>query len=60
MNISSSGLFKDFARPVLQPEPDRNWPSYTPLGIMYSITQYLLNRSKLEVSHVNISNPTES
>lgn len=60
MNISGSDLFKDFARPILQPEPGDNWPSYTPLGIMQAITRWFMNHSKIDVYHVKLSNPSES
>ncbi|KAF7551961.1 hypothetical protein G7046_g7565 [Stylonectria norvegica] len=70
MNISDSMLFKNFARPILQhnnhnnstSNSSNNQPSRSPHsspGIMDTVIQYLINRSRLEVSRVKISNPTE-
>ncbi|CAM1503878.1 Fc.00g014690.m01.CDS01 [Cosmosporella sp. VM-42] len=58
MNVAGSALFKDFARPILQYGNVHGLP-YSPPSTMDSIIQYLLNRSKLEVTRVRISNPTE-
>lgn len=64
MLIGNSKLFLTYARPVLQDlAPDNpDDPSATMAeapGIMDSIIQYLINRSRLDVSLVKITDATE-
>lgn len=60
MHIADSQLFKTFARPVLRDSYEANAASSAPKpGIMDSIVQYLMGRSKLEVSQVKIEDATE-
>lgn len=61
MNISNSALFKEFARPILQPgnNIDEKRGVRSSPGIMDSIMRYLLKRSHVEVQRVKISHPTE-
>lgn len=65
MNITGSNLFKDFARPILQPEyyananEKENYSLFPSFGIMDSAIRYLLKRSHVDVQRVRISKPTE-
>ncbi|KAF5575570.1 ubiquitin ligase (Hul4) [Fusarium pseudocircinatum] len=59
MIISSSPLFKQYARTALDSgNRDRRAP-YSPLGITDAIVQHLLDLSKLQVTRFKISNATE-
>lgn len=60
MIISNSKLFRQFARPVVRPscEPQAGESSRKP-GIMDSIVEYVMNRSKLEVSLIKITDANE-
>ncbi|KAG8669856.1 hypothetical protein FPOAC2_09197 [Fusarium poae] len=60
MNISDSPLFKKFARPVLVPEPHRGRAFYSPLNIVDTFVQHLLDTAKLETTQFKISNATEN
>ncbi|KAM0489934.1 hypothetical protein ACHAP8_012079 [Fusarium lateritium] len=60
MNISDSPLFKEFARPVLVPEPHRGRAFYSPLNIVDIFVQHLLDTAKLETTQFKISNATET
>lgn len=63
MLIGNSKLFLSYARPVLRdPLPENaDTPAATMAtpGIMDSIIQYLINRSRLDVSLVRITDATE-
>lgn len=60
MNIADSNLFKDFARPILQPEYANQKTSYLPsFGIMDSVIRYLVKRSNVDVQRVKISKATD-
>ncbi|KAF5232155.1 hypothetical protein FAUST_8874 [Fusarium austroamericanum] len=59
MNISDSPLFKEFARPILIPEPRRSRAFYSPLIIVDTFVQHLLDTAKLETTQFKISNATE-
>lgn len=60
MLIANSQLFKTYARPVLQdPPPDSTATISEAPGIMDSIIQYFINRSRLDVSLVRITEATE-
>ncbi|KAM0553896.1 hypothetical protein ACHAPJ_007242 [Fusarium lateritium] len=60
MNISDSPLFKEYARPVLNPEAGRGRAFYSPSGILDTVVQYLLDLAKLEVARFKISDATEN
>ncbi|KAF4965536.1 hypothetical protein FSARC_6667 [Fusarium sarcochroum] len=60
MNISDSPLFKEYARPVLNPEARRGRAMYSPLGILDTTIQYLLDLAKLEVTRFKISDAAEN
>ncbi|KAL4723313.1 hypothetical protein ACLX1H_009803 [Fusarium chlamydosporum] len=60
MNISDSPLFKEFARPILVPEPRRGRAFYSPLTIVDTFVQHLLDTAKLEATRFKISNATEN
>ncbi|RGP59965.1 ubiquitin-protein ligase hul4 [Fusarium sporotrichioides] len=60
MNISDSPLFKEFARPILVPEPRRGRAFYSPLIIVDTFVQHLLDTAKLETTHFKISDATEN
>ncbi|RGP71603.1 hypothetical protein FLONG3_7095 [Fusarium longipes] len=60
MNISDSPLFKEFARPILIPEPRRGRAFYSPLSIVDTFVQHLLDNAKLETTLFKISNATEN
>lgn len=60
MNISNSTLFKAFARPVLRQLNDPGGEDTPPQpSIMDAIVQYLFDRSRLRVSLVEITDPSE-
>ncbi|KAF4983751.1 hypothetical protein FZEAL_903 [Fusarium zealandicum] len=59
MNISDSDLFKDYARPVLNPDPRPGGVRCPPFGIMDTVMQHLLGLAKLQVSRIKISNATQ-
>jgi hypothetical protein len=59
MNISDSPLFKEFARPILVPEPRRGRAFYSPLSIVDTFVQHLLDTAKLETTRFKISNATD-
>lgn len=64
MIVGNSKLFLSYARPVLQDlaadNPDETSATMAEApGIMDSIIQYLINRSRLDVSLVKITNATE-
>lgn len=61
MSLGNSDLFKAFARPALQlyyNNPDDPGDARQP-AIMDTIIQYLLNRTRLEVSLVRITDATK-
>ncbi|KAK7430547.1 hypothetical protein QQZ08_002839 [Neonectria magnoliae] len=60
MNISDSALFKDYARPILQPVTSQATLGRPPPGIMDSVLQRLVNYAKLDVSRISISHATEN
>ncbi|KPM37207.1 hypothetical protein AK830_g9373 [Neonectria ditissima] len=59
MNVSDSALFKEFARPILQPGTSHAMLGRSPPGIMDSVLQRLIDRASLELSRISISHATE-
>ncbi|KAF5648118.1 ubiquitin ligase (Hul4) [Fusarium tjaetaba] len=59
MIISSSPLFKQYARTALDSENRNRRAPYSPLGIADAIVQHLLDLARLQVTRFKISNATE-
>ncbi|KAF5699307.1 ubiquitin ligase (Hul4) [Fusarium mundagurra] len=59
MVLSSSPLFKQYARKALDSESRNRRTPYSPLGIADTIVQHLTDLAKLQVTRFKISNATE-
>ncbi|RFN46401.1 ubiquitin-protein ligase (hul4) [Fusarium flagelliforme] len=59
MSISNSPLFKEFARPILVPEPSQGRASYSPFGLVDTFVKHLLDTAKLQSTRFKISNATK-
>ncbi|KAG5748215.1 hypothetical protein H9Q70_009111 [Fusarium xylarioides] len=59
MIISSSPLFKEYARTALDSGNRNRRAPYSPLGIADTIVQHLLDLVKLQITRFKISNATE-
>lgn len=60
MNLADSTLFKDYARPILQPEASVNKAQgHSSPGIMSSVLQCLVCPPKLEVSRIKLAYVSE-
>ncbi|KAF5622557.1 ubiquitin ligase (Hul4) [Fusarium sp. NRRL 52700] len=59
MIISSSPLFKEYARTILDSGNRNRRAPYSPLVIADTVVQYLLDLAKLQVTRFKISNATE-
>ncbi|KAF4450979.1 hypothetical protein F53441_5970 [Fusarium austroafricanum] len=59
MIISNSLLFKEYAQAALDPKPSRVRASYSPLSIVDTVIQHLVDLAKLEITRFKISKSTE-
>ncbi|KAH7157088.1 hypothetical protein EDB81DRAFT_412921 [Dactylonectria macrodidyma] len=59
MNVADSTLFKDYARPILQPEASGKAQGRSSPSIMSSVLQCLVNPPKLEVSRIKLTYVSE-